>query len=881
VTFLALLGAAVRSGAANAGRMTVSAAKAVGRRAVVGVKQEFTNRTFNPRYQGVGGFLNPTGGTGGYNQSNSTVSQNDLGVYALSQMIDREFQRITGAEPKIDADLSTPIENVPDLVGDNLPYILRLLERNVQVVDGKVQTVGRNIKRTEDLFQHAKRMLERTNNLLEANIRASSAQRFKDLEDRMEQSQSIASVDQQVQAEIEDKVSAMEERLREEFGQGQGGMLESILGLFDKGVTGPGAVRSSAGGVGMLRSVTAGAAALAPTSALASLPPEATAANVVDQAEKESRLTRFVNSVNNEEGTGDQPNQADYERLMGRVSDSKSDRATVVSTDLYDLVARAAFFSADSLSLSSKRSTDISSDGSVTITSKQEIVLDAPVIRLNGTLIVGQSASSFMDSTGQGGVSPTGSDAAVGGGSSGGEGGSSLPEGVTPLSGDETINTTEGGDRASEAFRYFKSKGWSDEAAAAIVGNLQQESGPSIDFTNNTGDRGNAFGSAQWNRAGSPDRYANFKKLYGKDLTEATWPEQLEFINWELTSGDKNNVPQKKAGDMLKQAKSVEEATLVGSHHFERPSPAYANNGDRIANASDILKKKDVYMAQEKENPILTKKERKDATFQGEAPEGYHTGMAPLKMTNQGATRHYDIEPDLKSKLQEAVYTTYGPGYTVEVYSGGQDEAGHRKLKSSTRHNIDDEGLGQAADVYIIDPNGKRVTGDDLGKLGQYWQAKNYGGTGLQMEGGGIHLDGHTDRARTWNYGKGETKEAKEAVQAGITGKLPGDLHYVQDEVKEAVIPVDRSVEEAVAKENAKTLKMYPKSNLDSPVAKANNVGNIVASEPVKAAESPKPPIVSASTVQPSGPKSRKNKNTHDGVNMSASDMLADADAVD
>lgn len=880
----------------TAGKSTIGAVKAAGRGAVAGMKYDFANRFTNPMRGtgGIKGYLGGAGtyGSGGNGTTATNIVQNDLGVYALSQMLDREFKRIATAAPSTDGNLTTPLDNVPEVAGDNLPYIVRILERNVVLVDQKVQAVGRNVRKTDDLVEHAKKMLDRTNTLIENNTRALSAQRFKELEDKMEQSQAIAALDARVQNEVETQVSALEERLRAEFGNQGGDIISSILGLFGKTVIGPGSTRSMSGALGLLGAVGAGSVVMAPSFAQASNQPNQTLDSLYTNMQQDNAFSRFM-GMQNEEGSGDNPNQADYEKLMGRVSNSKTDRATIVSTDLYDLAARAAFISADDLSFSSKRSTSVTSDGTVTITAKQEIVLDAPVIRLNGVVVAG-GASSFSQNQGGGeggdnGTTPSkkkgmwGSDMPEFGRKP------STPEGVSPLNGDETINTTEGGDRVSEAFRYFKSKGWSDEQAAAIVGNYQGESGKDIDFTNNTGDGGAAFGAAQWNRNGSPDRYENFKKLYGKDLTEATWEEQMEFTNWELTSDDPNNRMQKKAGDLLRKATTSSEGALIVSQYYERPNAAYANNQGRIDNADAIMKKKDKYLAEDQNNPILTKNKKTDeATFKGDAPEGYHTGMAPIKMTNDGATRHYDIDPALKQKLQESVYTTYGPGYSVEVYSGGQDAAGRKKLGSSSRHNIDKDGEGQAADVYVIDPNGKRVVGDDLGKLGQYWQAKDYGGTGLEMHGGGIHLDGHTDRAKTWNYGN-ETKGARQAVAEGVKGKLPDDLHYIQDEKPGWIDdPKTAGVEpKSWGNENSTTLdKPITQADVDamyggiydSPIATANTMGDVIASQPVMPEDLP-PKTIATTPTMPSGPKSRKRKNTHDGVNMSAIDMATEADS--
>lgn len=146
--------------------------------------------------------------------------------------------------------------------------------------------------------------------------------------------------------------------------------------------------------------------------------------------------------------------------------------------------------------------------------------------------------------------------------------------------------------------------------------------------------------------------------------------------------------------------------------------------------------------------------------------------LAALKYTNQGATRNMKLDAGLEAKIREAVGAVYGKDYVADVYSGGQPAKGTSGRRTgSTRHD-----LGNAADIYIRDPMGNKVTGDGLAPLAQYWQAKEYGGTGLEMRGGGIHLDQHTDRARFWDYSKQKgriTPAQLEAVRAGQRGVMP------------------------------------------------------------------------------------------------------------
>jgi hypothetical protein len=154
---------------------------------------------------------------------------------------------------------------------------------------------------------------------------------------------------------------------------------------------------------------------------------------------------------------------------------------------------------------------------------------------------------------------------------------------------------------------------------------------------------------------------------------------------------------------------------------------------------------------------------------------GGDDGLAPLRIANNGV-RNKPVNARLAANVRRAVRAIYGEGYSVELFSGGQDAIGKgKRRKGSTRH--DDKPVGaHAGDWYIYDPNGKRVTGDDLKDLGQYWLANKLGGVGMEMAGGGIHLDGHTDRAPAWNYadqGGRYTPAMAKAIEAGLRGEKP------------------------------------------------------------------------------------------------------------
>jgi len=146
-----------------------------------------------------------------------------------------------------------------------------------------------------------------------------------------------------------------------------------------------------------------------------------------------------------------------------------------------------------------------------------------------------------------------------------------------------------------------------------------------------------------------------------------------------------------------------------------------------------------------------------------------------LSYANQGAIRRQPLVPQLETELQRGVRSVYGDGYKVQVYSGGQPHKGHKGHRTgSTRHDG-----GNAADAYIIGPDGNRVRGAELARLGQYWAARKLGGVGMEMKGGGIHLDNHADRHPNWNYadkGGTYTPEMDALIRAGLEGKMPESM---------------------------------------------------------------------------------------------------------
>lgn len=144
--------------------------------------------------------------------------------------------------------------------------------------------------------------------------------------------------------------------------------------------------------------------------------------------------------------------------------------------------------------------------------------------------------------------------------------------------------------RPKQALDFFIKNGFSQHAAAAIVGNLMLESGdPTLNKTDNIGDKklgpnGSSYGMGQW-RLDRRTALKNFAAKRGKPMSD--FETQLEFVLDEINNGQK----QYKILEGLNNAKTVEEATTSFMNTFERPNKDPKINGiqKRIKYAKSLL----------------------------------------------------------------------------------------------------------------------------------------------------------------------------------------------------------------------------------------------------------------------------------------------------
>lgn len=123
----------------------------------------------------------------------------------------------------------------------------------------------------------------------------------------------------------------------------------------------------------------------------------------------------------------------------------------------------------------------------------------------------------------------------------------------------------------------LKKNGFTDEQTAGIIGNLLQENStldPKV--VNKIG----ATGIAQWKGS----RKEDFKRLFGKEIGDGSFEEQVKFLIWEL------NNSEKRAGDLVRRTRSVPDAAVVFGKHYERMGKNEARYDKRIAYAEQAYR---------------------------------------------------------------------------------------------------------------------------------------------------------------------------------------------------------------------------------------------------------------------------------------------------
>lgn len=144
------------------------------------------------------------------------------------------------------------------------------------------------------------------------------------------------------------------------------------------------------------------------------------------------------------------------------------------------------------------------------------------------------------------------------------------------------------GQNAEYAYSYYIDQGYSPQAAAAIVGHFDHESGFNTQAIH---DKGTGFGVAGWRdeKPGSGRKTKLMQFAQKNRLNPNSLGTQLEFADYELRTSEKA------AGDKLRKAKTLDEANLA-MMDYERPqgySPKNPQAGhgyaSRLAKAKSAL----------------------------------------------------------------------------------------------------------------------------------------------------------------------------------------------------------------------------------------------------------------------------------------------------
>jgi hypothetical protein len=140
--------------------------------------------------------------------------------------------------------------------------------------------------------------------------------------------------------------------------------------------------------------------------------------------------------------------------------------------------------------------------------------------------------------------------------------------------------------RLAQAEQFFTSHGFPPEAAKGIAAALFFESGKTLSTTafNPAGGGRGAIGIGQWRG----ERIDQFRKLFGKDLNQATLEEQLQYVLWEMTQGKDAGALQ--AGNLLHKP-GIKAGAAAGTflNLFERPGPGGAQEIKDASGFADAL----------------------------------------------------------------------------------------------------------------------------------------------------------------------------------------------------------------------------------------------------------------------------------------------------
>lgn len=139
------------------------------------------------------------------------------------------------------------------------------------------------------------------------------------------------------------------------------------------------------------------------------------------------------------------------------------------------------------------------------------------------------------------------------------------PEDQLAPPGSSTVGLTNLDSNEQTVSTEFTNAGFKPIVTAGFLGNFKVEGG----YTGKKGDGGNSEGIAQWNIKGSPERVANFVRIIGKPISQATIAEQAKFAVWEMQNPEEAGMTVEQRNAIL-NAKTPEEAAELIDRYYER-----------------------------------------------------------------------------------------------------------------------------------------------------------------------------------------------------------------------------------------------------------------------------------------------------------------------
>jgi hypothetical protein len=199
-----------------------------------------------------------------------------------------------------------------------------------------------------------------------------------------------------------------------------------------------------------------------------------------------------------------------------------------------------------------------------------------------------------------------------------------------------------------DVVQYFMDKGYKPHQAAAIAGNLTQESSLNPEIINK---KSGAFGLAQWlgPRKKALNDFAARQGSYAADPGT-----QLDFIDHEL------NTTEKRAKQKLMATTNLEDATNAFSNHFERAGANEKNNTRRISLAQKAL------------DFVIPTASASEMPYQPTRAEW-------LKMQQQAPQQADQAQPTQVPQQQENVETTPAPVLTRAQWLAQQQQTAEQR----------------------------------------------------------------------------------------------------------------------------------------------------------------------------------------------------------